>query len=183
MGETIHIAITRRVRRSHLTDFERALADFASRSLAEQGMTGVHILHPAPDSGSTEYGILRSFQSARDLETFYHSTLYRDWVERIQPMVEGEPQIRHLSGLEAWFREGHHMPPRWKMAVLTFLAVWPVSIIVPALLRPFILSLHFILQAGLVSAGIVIVLTWVAMPLLVKLSHPWLHPASKKPTP
>jgi hypothetical protein len=33
-----------------------------------------------------------------------------------------------------------------------------------------------VLQGALVAAGLVIALTWVAMPFLVKIAHPWLHP-------
>ena len=71
MGDPIHIAITRRVRKERVADFERALADFASRSLAEPGTRGVHCLHPPPGSDSREYGIMRSFASAEDRQAFY----------------------------------------------------------------------------------------------------------------
>jgi antibiotic biosynthesis monooxygenase (ABM) superfamily enzyme len=113
MGEPIHIAITRRVRKSHVAQFERALADFASRSLAEPGTRGVHCLHPPPGSGSTEYGIMRSFASTADRDEFYQTPLYQEWLARIEPMVEGEPTYRQLDGLEAWFRNPKGtMPPR-----------------------------------------------------------------------
>jgi antibiotic biosynthesis monooxygenase (ABM) superfamily enzyme len=69
------------------------------------------------------------------------------------------------------------MPPRWKMALLTWLAVWPVSMLVPALLLA-ILGPNFpqMLAAGIIAAGIVVILTWVAIPLLVSIAHRWLHP-------
>ena len=178
MDESIHIAITRRVRKSRVAEFERVLAEFASRSLAEPGARGVHCLYPPPGSDSTEYGIMRSFASAADRDKFYQTPLYREWLAQIEPLVEGEPTYRQLDGLEAWFRNPHGpMPPRWKMALLTWIAVWPVSIFVPAILVP-VLGPNFpqVLAAGLIAAGIVIVLTWVAMPLLVKIAHPWLHP-------
>ena len=55
-------------------------------------------------------------------------------------------------------------------------AVWPVSMLVPAILMP-LLSPNSpqVLTAGLIAAGIVVILTWVAMPLLVKVAHRWLH--------
>jgi uncharacterized protein len=68
------------------------------------------------------------------------------------------------------------MPPRWKMAVLTWIAVWAVSMLVPTILVPLLgPDSPKVLSAGLISAGIVVILTWVAMPLLVKVAHPWLH--------
>ena len=70
MDEPVHIAITRRVRKNALGDFERALADFASRSLPEPGARGVHCLYPPPGSGSTEYGVMRTFAIPRTATPF-----------------------------------------------------------------------------------------------------------------
>ena len=138
----------------------------------------MHCLHPPPGSDSTEYGIMRSFANTADRDAFYQTPLYQEWLARIEPMVEGEATYRQLDGLEAWFRNPHGpMPPRWKMALLTWIAVWPVSMLVPAILVP-LLGPNFpqVLTAGLIAAGIVVILTWVAMPVLVKAAHPWLHP-------
>ncbi|MEY2602645.1 MAG: uncharacterized protein QOH31_403 [Verrucomicrobiota bacterium] len=96
-------------------------------------------------------------------------------------MVEGEATYRQLDGLEAWFRDSQRpMPPRWKMALLTWVAVWPVSMLVPAILAPVLgPSFSQVLAAGLIAAGIVVILTWVAMPLLVKIAQGWLYPKKK----
>lgn len=180
MTEPIHIAIIRRVRKSHVEAFERALTEFASRSLAEPGSRGVQLIYPPPNSDSTEYGILRSFASATDRDAFYETTLYKNWVAQIEPMVEGNAAIRQLNGLEAFFRDTQApAPPRWKMAVLTWIAVWPVSMLVPAIVVPLLgPTVPKVITSGIVGAGIVTVLTWFAMPLLVKLAHSWLHPKS-----
>jgi uncharacterized protein len=176
--EPIHIAITVCVRKPYVAEFERALKDFAGQSLAEPGARGVQCLYPPPDSASTEYGILRSFANAADRDAFYGSACFKNWLARIAPMVEGQSTRRQLYGLEAWFRDPEEpMPPRWKMALLTWIAAWPVSmsvslIVVLALGR----NIPQILNGALVAAGLVIVLTWVAMPFLVKITHPWLHP-------
>ncbi len=95
-------------------------------------------------------------------------------------MVEGDPSCRDLCGLEAWFRDpSGSRPPVWKMAILTWIAVWPVSMLVPAVLKPMLKpDLPAALVAGLVAAGIVVLLTWVAMPLLIKLTRSWLRPSN-----
>jgi antibiotic biosynthesis monooxygenase (ABM) superfamily enzyme len=67
------------------------------------------------------------------------------------------------------------IPQRWKMALLTWIAVWPVSMLVPAILKPVLgPNSPQILAAELIVAGIVILVHWVAMPLLVKVAHNWL---------
>jgi uncharacterized protein len=177
MDEPIHIAITLTVRSTHIAQFEQALADFASRSLTEPGARGMQFLYPPPGSGSAEYGILRSFATASDRDAFYGSTLFRDWLARIEPMVEGKSTRRQLHGLEAWFRNDKEpMPPRWKMALLSWIAVWSASMFVRAIVAPLLGSkIPQAIEAGIVAAGVVAILTWIAMPLLVKIAQPWLH--------
>jgi antibiotic biosynthesis monooxygenase (ABM) superfamily enzyme len=182
MDEPIHIAITVRVRKTHIAEFESALTDFACRSLAEPGARGVLCLYPPPGLASTEYGIMRSFASVADRDAFYRTALFKDWLNRIRPMVEGKSIRRQLVGLEAWFRDPTEpMPPRWKMAVLTWIAAWPVSMLVSAILALAVgQNLPHVVESALVAAGLVIALTWVAMPFLVKIAHPWLHPKSSQ---
>jgi hypothetical protein len=38
-----------------------------------------------------------------------------------------------------------------------------------------------VLEAGLVAAGVVVILTWIAMPFLVGIARPSLHPESDRP--
>lgn len=161
MDEPIHIAIMLRVRKSHVAEFERALAEFAHRSLAEPGARGVQCLYPPPGSASTEYGILRSFASASERDAFYGSPLFKDWLAEIEPMVEGKSNPRQLGGLEAWFRDGGEpLPPRWKMALLTWPAVWLVSMLVRAIVAPTLGPvLPQVLESGVVTAGVVTILT------------------------
>jgi hypothetical protein len=111
MSEPIHIAVTQRVKKSHIAEFERALASLRAGpwpSLEPGGCTCL-------GSESMEYGIMRSFASTADRDAFYQTPLYREWLTRIEPMVEGEATYRELEGLEAWFRSPHApMPPTWE---------------------------------------------------------------------
>jgi antibiotic biosynthesis monooxygenase (ABM) superfamily enzyme len=53
---------------------------------------------------------------------------------------------------------------------------------VPAALHPLIgRNVPPVLFAGVVAGGIVLVLTWGAMPLFVKVAREWLHPKNINP--
>jgi antibiotic biosynthesis monooxygenase (ABM) superfamily enzyme len=123
-----------------------------------------------------EYGIMGSFASAADRDAFYEPALFKDWLARIEPMVEGKSARRQLDGLEAWFRDGKEpLPPR----LLTWVAVWPASMLTRAILTPALgPNVPQVVEAGLVAAGVVMILTWAAMPFLVRMAHPWLRPKS-----
>jgi len=176
MGEPIHIAITRRVRKEHAGEFQAALAEFARRSLSEPGTVGVHCMHPAPGSDSAEFGILRSFASAADRDAFYESPLYKEWLERIKPMIEGDPAYRRLDGLEAWFYNPQSPlpPPKWKMALVTWFAVVMLLLLLNPLFALLFHSFPYVAQVFAGNAILVPILTWIVMPALTRLLAGWL---------
>jgi hypothetical protein len=63
----------------------------------------VQCLYPPPGSASTEYGILRSFASAADRDAFYRSAFFKDWLARIEPMVEGGPPAGNCTDSKPGF--------------------------------------------------------------------------------
>ena len=179
-AQPIHVAITRRIKPGREQEFQTALKEFFARSLAESGVHGAAMLVPPPGSGSTEYGIIRSFASAAERDAFYDSALYAEWKKRVAPLSEGEPQTRELHGLEAFFRgNSSALPPRWKMAIATYLGVLPVVMFLALTLGPLIQSWNLVLRNALFNAFVVAGLTWVVMPLITRLLRPWLNPKSQ----
>lgn len=177
--EPVAVLTLRKVRPGYEERFEAALHDFIAQSFSTEGQLGVHVIRPAPGSGSLEYGIVRRFSSAEARDRFYHSALFQKWQAEVAQMTQGGPVRQELTGLEAWFtlpgQKSAVAPPRWKMALVTVLGVYPVSILVPWLLRPLTGTLHPLLQGFFIAAGIVVLLTWVVMPILVRLLKPWLR--------
>ena len=173
----VHVAITRRVLPGLEGQFETQLARFMQDSMAEAGITGVHVLKPPAGSSSREYGILRSFDNAAAAEAFYQSRRFHQWLEDVEPLVEGEPLRRQLTGLEAFFRfGGHGMPPKWKMAVVTWLGVVPSVLVWTTVLPPVLTHVHWLVQAAIINACVVATLAWGVMPLLTRGLDRWLHP-------
>lgn len=183
MPQPIQLAVTRTVKPGREREFERQLALFAQLSLAEPGARWVQLLYPAPGSGSLDYGILRTFANATDRDKFYQSPLYLDWVRTIEPLVEGEPKYRELHGLEAWFRHPHnHEPPAWKMALATYLGVVPVVMFLAVTLGRWLDHWDFVVRNFVFNAFVVVLLTWVVMPLITRSLHDWLYQTKKDPS-
>lgn len=173
----VHLVITRHVRPGCEAQFQQALRKFFQDSFAHDGVLGASMIVPPPGSGSTEFGILRTFASERERDAFYASPLFQEWNKTVAPLAEDDWTARPLHGMEAWFRTTESSPSRWKMAVLTWAAVWPASVLVRALLQPVLgATLPSVVFAGLVAAGVVGLLTWFVMPLYVKAAHAWLQP-------
>lgn len=174
--ETVHVAVTRQVKPGYERAFEEALREFARESLRQPGTSGVHLIAPVPGTNGCEYGILRSFVSESACHDFYASEVFRNWQEQASEMVTGEPVRRKLHGLEAFFRDMKHVPPpRWKMAIVTWLGVFPSVLLWSTLLPKFLRTLPELAVLALVNVFVVVSLAWVVMPLLTKLFAKWLH--------
>src|SRR5438128_3494793 len=171
----IHIAITRRVRPGCEAEFQRALRDASRASCTHGGVLGAYMLVPPPGSESREFGILRTFHDGKERDAFYDSPMFKAWDERARTLTEGEPVYRQLHGLEAWFRSPHNPPPRWKMAVATFLGVFPVAMVLNLTLGPVIRSWSFIVSNAVFNACVVALLTWVVMPIVTRILRRWLQ--------
>src|SRR5205085_11053463 len=172
----VTVAIIRKVKPGREQEFEMALHDFVAKSVNLTGQMGVHILRPPPGSSSREYGILRKFDSEQERDEFYKNSLYQEWKRRVANLVEGEPRYEQLSGLETWFtlpgQRAIVPPPRWKMAIVTLTGVYPVSLLIGLYLSPALKALALPLNSFVMSAIIVVLLTWLVMPLLTKVLKP-----------
>lgn len=176
----IHIAITRRVRPGCEAEFQAALREFLQASFADGGVQGASMLTPTPGSDSREYGILRTFASETERDAFYESPMFKAWEARARTLTEGEPVYRQLHGLEAWFRSPHNPPPRWKMAIATFVEVFPTAAILSLTLGGAIQPWPFVLSSVVFNASMVALLTWIVMPLVTRALHGWLHTDERK---
>ena len=177
---SVHIAIVREVVPGREAEFEDAIRAFLQESLSEPGTERVHLLVPAAGSEKREYGILRSFRDEAAMKAFYASERFARWQERIAPLVVGEPVRRRLHGLEGFFR-GPASPPRWKMALLTWLGVFAAVFTWSRTLGSFVHSrVPPALATAIDTAVVVTVLAWGLMPLLTRVFHKWLHPELKQ---
>ena len=66
-------------------------------------------------------------------------------------------------------------PPRWKMAIVTWLGVYPLITLLLLALGPLILGLPIPVVTLILSVTLVSLLTFVVMPLLMRAFGPWLR--------
>jgi antibiotic biosynthesis monooxygenase (ABM) superfamily enzyme len=177
MGQ-YHVAITRHVKPGKEQEFAAALREFAQASLAVPGTLGVHLIGPVPGSGGGEFGILRTFEDEAASRAFYASPLFADWEQRAAPLAEAATETRQLHGLEAFFRDGHRLPPpRWKMALLTWMGVFPCALLWSKIVRSMLTGFPELAAFAVANVLVVITLAWLVMPLLTTMFANWLHPA------
>ncbi len=174
-NDPVHWAISLVAKEGREAELEQALVSFAQRSLEDRGATGVHLMRPSPGSASREFRIHRSFRSLKHSHDFYESDLFKQYQADTAGLVDGDAVIRPLHGFEAFFREGKHVPPRWKMAFVTWLGVFPSVVLFSRLVGPALSSLPQVAATAIITMLVVVALAWVIMPLLTRAFRPWLH--------
>lgn len=170
----LHVAITRKILPGKEEEFKEALRQFLGDSFAHGGVHGASMITALPGIESREIGILRTFKDKAERDAFYDSVAFKTW-EAYASTVTEEPVYRELNGLEAWFRSPMP-PPRWKMAVATLCGVFPTSMLLSLTVGPLVNDLPMMVRLFIMATLMVVLLTWVVMPVLTKLMKPWLRP-------
>jgi antibiotic biosynthesis monooxygenase (ABM) superfamily enzyme len=173
-SDGINILILRAVRPEHLDDFEAAVRAWIPTAVEFPGHQGVFMLTPPP--GSHEYGALLRFRDEQSWHEFSAWETYRAFLKSIHPMLSAEPKTESMHGMEAWFRpRSSPPPPRWKMAVVTYIGVvcmvWIASRLVGIAWSDAPGWAAYLLINAIVVTG----LTWAVMPGLSRLMGGWLR--------
>jgi uncharacterized protein len=173
----VTMLVTRTVRLGSVEAFERWLHEIAAIAVTFEGHLGVSVLRPP--SGSRQYTIIFRFRTPGQLRAWIDSDVRARQLEAAEPLCEGPAYVDRLDGIEAWFAlpETPRLaaPPRHKMALLTYVAVFALFQIVPRLAAPVLAPLPEVLRVGVVIAMMVALLTYAVMPLATRVFGGWLY--------
>src|SRR2546423_1081857 len=175
--DPVTVVVRRRVKTGSEAEFEAAMRDFIAFAMGSPGHLSIHVLRPAA-TGPADYTVVDKFATAEARRTFKESSAYQLWMQRLRALTEGDPQIEEMGGLAGWFtlpeRPNAKPPPKYKMAVVTFLGVYPLANILSRVFAYALPGWHPLLLSLVVNVAVVAMLTWVVMPLLTRLFAQWL---------
>lgn len=182
-AEPVTLVITRTIRAGHEREFEEAVKAWIPTALARPGHLGVHMLRPMP--GQREYGAVLKFRSRAEWEAFRDWPEYQRFLAAIRPFLETDQRVEALSGLESWFTplgvRVTRVPPRWKMALVTWVGVSCVVYVVTSFVVPLLEAWPWFLGFLTANAVVVAALTWLVMPALNRVFGRWLLPDAAPP--
>jgi antibiotic biosynthesis monooxygenase (ABM) superfamily enzyme len=85
-----------------------------------------------------------------------------------------------VTGLETWFtlppQAGAAPPPPYKMALVTWITIFPLITAIVAVTGPLLKDLPLAVRLGITTALTVPLMTWVVMPRVTRLLRGWLYP-------
>ena len=176
-SDPVTVVVRRRVKPGAEADFESAMQDFIRFALAFPGNRGIDVVRPQP-GGTREYTVVDRFADWSARRAFKESPDYRTWMARLRALSEQDPYIEEHDGLGGWFtppEASRPSPPaQAKMALVTFLGVYPLTSTLPPLGAWLAPQWHPLLVNVFVTGTIVAALTWIVMPILTRVFRPWL---------
>jgi antibiotic biosynthesis monooxygenase (ABM) superfamily enzyme len=158
--------------------FEPLLHEMIIAAQGFDGHLGVDVLRP---DGGGVYQIIFRYRSRAEQQAWMDSDQRRALAARIDRLLDDgtTAEVRAVDGWEGWFVTPGYAPPapprRWKMAVVTFAALYPLLLALITVLRPVIGGWPAPLTL-LVTLGLTIpLMTWLVMPLLTVRLGAWLR--------
>ncbi len=176
----VTVVISRKIRPGKEAEFEAWLRGVCGEALRFPGHMGVNVLKPS-EAGSGEYVLIFRFDSYAHLSAWESSEVRAAWLEKAAPLTEGAPRKQVITGMEHWFAlpgspRALSPPPRHKMAVVTWLAIFPLVYVVAPAMNEVAAAAPAVVRTMLTAAILVMLMTYVVMPLMTRIFARWLFP-------
>ncbi|MBZ9712604.1 antibiotic biosynthesis monooxygenase [Deinococcus multiflagellatus] len=175
------LVIRRRIRPGQEAAYEALLTEANALLAGIPGHRGTGVIRPAP--GEHEYTLVARFDSLTSAAAWELSPERAAWLARVTPLVDEQLSFEKQPGLDFWFTPpaapSLRQPPRWKMALLTLAALYPVSLgtgwLFGTALAPWLghwpTPLHVLPQMVVV----VLSMTYLVMPAVTRWAAGWLR--------
>jgi antibiotic biosynthesis monooxygenase (ABM) superfamily enzyme len=173
--KAVTVVVSRMVFPGHEKDYDDWVRRLIAEAAKAPGNLGVTMLVPEPGKSGLHHVVMR-FTDEKSMHQWETSYVRQKLSHEAD--VFSRRSRQEATGLETWFSIPEcpelETPPRWKMAAVTFLAVYVLSIIIVPLLGR--LGINFYLESVLVTVLLVGILTWAVMPLFSRyIFRKWLY--------
>ena len=182
-SDPVTLSVTRRVRSDHISEFEMWIHGISQAARTFEGYLGNGVIPPT-HGGPLEYTLVIRFDQYQHFSLWHESEVRKFWLERVTPLLEGEPVVNVTPGLEFWFTPPKsqmlRQPPRRKMVLLTLLGLYPISLLLNLEVLPLLGGFPLWLRVLLTSSVIVTTMTYLVMPNITRGFTGWLARAPGK---
>lgn len=169
--------IIRHVKPGHEAALDETIAEILALAAKAEGYLGSSILRGTQAGGAQLFAVLH-FASRNDWERWCQSADARPLLDDALQHVSAPPEVKLAEGFAGWFDlPGAPMPvvpPKWKMAVVTWLAIFPILSVFLTGTAPLMGDLHPVGRLFLNTLVIVPLMTWFVMPGITHVFRRWL---------
>lgn len=174
------VVINHRIRSDKHEEYERWLEEIAPLCKASPGHLDWHIVRPVLGVTDT-YTVIIRFDTTEHLKNWMQSDDRKRLIDRVQSLFVGTDDVFISSGLDFWFTPSGakaKLPVRWKQYLVTWSAIYPLSLTVPIAVVPALrwvgLPASFPIRTLAVTGVVVFLVVYVVMPRYTRLVRRWL---------
>jgi antibiotic biosynthesis monooxygenase (ABM) superfamily enzyme len=175
------VVITHHILDGKRQEYEKWLDEIVPITKHSEGFIDLQIVRPIPDL-TFVYTVIIRFDTISHLKNWMESDNRKNLIEKANPLFRKNDNYQIKSGLDFLFtteNEGNKVPVRWKQFLVTWSAIYPLSLLIPLLVLPFLRFLkipenHY--YDSLINSGfIVFLMVFAVMPNYTKLIKKWLY--------
>ena len=175
--KSVTIVVSRTVFPGHESDYDEWVRRLVAAAREAPGNTGVTMLIPEPGKSGLHHVVFH-FTNEKSMHVWETSYIRQKLSHEADAFSRSVRQ--EATGLETWFSIPDcpqlETPPQWKMAVVTFIGVYLLSIIIIKLQELIFKGVNFYLLNILTVALLVGILTWEVMPWFSRyIFRKWLY--------
>lgn len=175
----VTITVSRLVKPGCETEFEKLASEVSQHANTFPGHLGTDLFRPSGDN--KEYRIIYKFDCMSHFYAWKNSEIRTDYYKKIKPLLCKPPQVSVLTGLETWFDLPNHQgplapPPRYKMAIVSWIAIYPLVILILEVLNPIVSHLNIPAKAAMITLIAIPTMTYILMPRMTQWFSRWLYP-------
>ena len=179
----VSYVITRKVKPDAIKDYEKWLVDVGDAARAVDPNLSMTVIKAGGDQ-TNEYVVVLHFSDHEKLDEWENSDTRKDLRNRVKSFEEGPAKFSEVTGFEYWFSlpkiAATKPPSRYKMALVTILGLYILSVVYIYTGNKWLAPLPDHLELIIRILVIVILMTFVLMPLLSRAFARWLYPASSR---
>jgi uncharacterized protein len=155
--------------------FDAVLRELIDAARGKGRISG-EVLRGPPGPAGHLYHVIYRFADEQSFRAWEASPERRSLAARAEALTTRAAR-RQLTGMEAWFDipSGASAPSRHRMAVLTWIGIWPLVSLTLWLIAPLYADLPFLLRTALTSTLLVGAMTYLVMPFLARKAERWLY--------
>lgn len=183
-ASAVTVLVSRRVKPGYEAAFVRAADAMAEAAHRFPGHLGGQMVHPEGevDEDDTQRNLFHTvfaFDTPEHLQAWQNSPEPAARLQAIAPHTLSSTRLREVSGLGHWFTPAggvaHQPPPRWKVAVVTWLGIVPTVYFLFLTVAPLLVNWPLLPRVMVLTLLVVVLMTWVA-PRLTTWLKPFLYP-------
>jgi len=176
-SKEVTIVISRKVKPGYEKEYDEWLRRYLMLEKKVPGYVGATIITQGSTNSAIRHIIYR-FSDKASLDAWENSEEARKQIEEANK--SSTRYYERATGLETWFTlpnvKAIVAPPKWKMAIVTFIAAYCISTLVNYILNPFLGRWPLLVSSIIINVILIVSLTYLAMPILSQLLQRWLYP-------